>query len=107
MCHWLHGFSQYHPNNPHEWLEARSFGFITIKSTTCSYLDVTVRIGAVDNFHTTSRFFLPDSLDRGIPILTVKRVSRAVHRQNDQEPQQRPRVGGRTWMIVTLDTRKA
>ncbi len=81
--------------------------FFAIKSTTCGYLDVTVRIGAVDNFHTTSRFFLPDSLDRGIPVLTAKRVRHAVHRQNDQEPQQRPRVGGRTWMIVTLDTRKA
>ena len=85
----------------------RSRRLNAIKSNVCGYPDATERIGAVDNFHTTSRFLLPDSLDRGIPVLTAKRVRRAVHRQNDQEPQQRPRVGGRTWMIVTLDTRKA
>ena len=44
------------------------------------------QIGAVDNFCTTSRFFLPDSDDRGICILTEKRVRRGLDRQNDKEP---------------------
>lgn len=48
------------------------------------------QIGAVDNFSTTSRFFLPDSDVRGISILTAKRVRRGFDRQNDKEPQQRP-----------------
>ena len=44
------------------------------------------QIGAVDNFCTTSRFFLPDSDVRGIPILTAKRVRHGFNRQNDKEP---------------------
>ena len=44
------------------------------------------QIGAVDNFCTTSRFFLPDSDVRGISILTAKRVRRGFDRQNDEEP---------------------
>lgn len=83
LCHWLHGFSRYRPNSSDRWFETRDRRLNAIKSISCAYLDVTVRIGAVDNFHTTSRFFLPDSLDRGIPILTVNGVRHAVHRQND------------------------
>jgi hypothetical protein len=44
------------------------------------------QIDAVDNFCTTSRFFLPDSDVRGISILTAKRVRRGFNRQNDKEP---------------------
>lgn len=44
------------------------------------------QIGAVDNFSTTSRFFLPDSDLRGMSILTANHVSRGFDRQNDKEP---------------------
>ena len=55
-------------------------------SMTCWVFYTTAPIGVVDNFHTTFRFFLPDSLDRGIPILTANCVRHVVRRQNDQEP---------------------
>ena len=43
-------------------------------------------IGAVDNYCTRYRFFLPDSLFHGIPILTTKCVRRTYGRQKSEEP---------------------
>lgn len=60
--------------------------FYLYKSYTYVNSPTPAPMGAVDNLHTTFRFFLPDSVDRGISILTAKCVSYAVHRQNDQEP---------------------
>jgi len=61
----------------------------------------------VDNLRTTSRFFLPNMRVRGISNLTTKRVRRAFGRQNDKEPLKKATRGGRTWMNVALDLRKA
>lgn len=42
--------------------------------------------GAVDNFSTTSRFFLLELRVHGISILTTNRVRWVFDRQNEKEP---------------------
>jgi hypothetical protein len=63
-------------------------------------------VGAVDNFSTTSRFFLPEPHVRGISILTVKGVRQAFDRQNDEEPLKKAIRGGGLWLIVAQETHK-
>jgi len=48
-------------------------------------------VGAVDNFSTTSRFFLLELRVHGISILTTNRVRWVFGRQNEKEPSKRPR----------------